>query len=104
MIYSANESKTATAGATASEVALDMTPKRQYRITAGKADGLFYRMVKPSEATAVAAVGGDGSHYLPAGQSHLIAAIAERTRVSVIREGSTDTKATVSELPTVVAT
>lgn len=101
MIYAPNESKTATAGAAASEIDLEMAPRRQYRLAATTTAGLWFRIVAPGAAGA--AVGGDGSHYLAPGATVLVAPIAGRTRVSVIREDDADATAILSEIATVVA-
>ena len=92
-----DSSKTATAGAAASEIGLVMTGGRQYQLRA--IGDIWYRIVKPAEASLVAAVEGDNSHYLPAGQVARVAAIADRTKVSVIRAGGSDTKCVLSEIP-----
>lgn len=112
MIRTAGDSKSVTTnGATATEIAMDMVPRRQYRLTARGAN-LWFRLVVAGEATAVAAVVGDGSHYLANGTSVDIAAIgsganaglaANRNRVSIIRDGATDATGVLSEVPTVQA-
>lgn len=99
MIKAPNESKTGTAGAAASEIAMDMSPQRQYRLTAIAA--IWFRIVKAGGSGA--AVNGDGSHYLAAGFTFDVAPIGDRNRVSIIRVGGADTQAILSEIVTVVA-
>lgn len=100
MFMSAGDSKSATtAGATAVEIALDMTERRQWRLTAKGA--LWFRVVEPSGTGA--AVAGDGSHYLADGATFDVARIAARTRVSIIRDASTNVTGVLSEIPTVAA-
>lgn len=108
MFTSANESATATtAGAGAVEIALDMAPRRQYKLTARGA-ALWFKVVVTGAAGADAAVvAGSGSHYLPNGTTFEVAAIgpadnpATRKRISIIRDGGTDASGVLSELPTV---
>jgi hypothetical protein len=109
MIISAGEAVTATTGAAAVEIALDMAPRRQYRLTA-RTNACWYRVTTAGGAAAAAAA--SGSHPLAAGQSVLVAAIggqykydgtdntAIRNRVSVIQDGGAGT-ATLSEVPVV---
>lgn len=101
MIFSFDESASVAAGAAAAEVALDMSPRRQYRLAATSAAGVWFRIVAPAGAGAAAS--GAGSHHLAAGESVLVAAISARTRVSVIREASTDGLVCLSEIIPVVA-
>lgn len=91
-------SKTATAGAAASEITLDMTPGRQYELRAHTAD-VWFRIVIAGAAGA--AIAGDGSHFLPAGQAVKVAAIGSRVRVSVIRAAAADATVILSETPEV---
>lgn len=95
-----DSSDVATAGAAASETAA-MTAGRQYVLRAVAA--VWFRIVKPGEASAVAAKDTDGSHYLPAGAEVKVAAIGERTAVSVVRDGGSDTKVILSETPGVTS-
>ena len=99
MFFSAGDSKSATtAGAAAVEIGVDMTPRRQWRLTAK--GNLWFRVVAPGGAGA--AIAGDGSHYLADGRTNDVAAIgATRTRVSIIRDGGTDVTGILSEVPTV---
>ncbi len=112
---SADQSATGTtAGAGAVEIALDMSPRRQYAITA-KGAALWFRVVVPGASGAAAAqVGGAGSHYIQPGMPPFpVAAIGRersddgtanakmRSRISIIRDGGTDASAILSELPTV---
>jgi hypothetical protein len=103
MFFSANESKTATTtSAAAVEVDVDMSPRRQWRLTAKGA--LWFRVVAPgATGTDVAVVGGDGSHYLADGRTFDVAAIGSRTRVSIIRDGATNASGVLSEIPAVQA-
>lgn len=114
MFVSAGESKSATtAGATAVEIAMDMQPGRQYRLTARGANLWFRVVVAGASGGAVAAVAGDGSHYLQNGDGWDVAAIgravnnsgtanaAYRGRISIIRDAATDATGILSEIPTV---
>jgi hypothetical protein len=114
MFHSAGESKSGTtAGATAVEIGYDMVPGRQYRLTARGANLWFRVVVAGATGSAVAAVAGDGSHYLANGSTFDVAAIGKQTdasgaanasyrgRVSIIRDGATDATGVISEIPTV---
>lgn len=112
MLFSANESANATtAGATAVEIAYDMSPRRQYKLTARNAPLWFSVIVAGGTA---ATVGGATSHYLPTGATFLVAAIGQerrpatgeanptyRGRISIIRDTATDATGVLSEIPTV---
>lgn len=119
MIRSAGESKSATtAGAAAVEIAFDMGPGRQYRLTARGA-ALWFAVITPSGgvsppgAPTVASVAGDGCHYLANGSTFDVAAIgryqnnsgaanpAYRSRISIIRDGGTDATGVLSDVMTV---
>lgn len=110
MIRTAGDSKSiTTAGAGAAEILMDMVPRRQYRLTARGAN-LWFRLVVAGEATAIAAIAGDGSHYLANGTSVDVAAIGSgnagstlKNRISIIRDGATDATGVLSEVPTVQA-
>lgn len=101
MIFSFDESASVAAAATAAEVDLNMSPRRQYRLAATAAAGVWFRITTPGGTAA--AVNGAGSHYLAAGEAVPVAAISTRTRVSVIREASTDGRVCLSEIIPVVA-
>lgn len=107
---SAGESASATAGAAAGEIGLDMNPRRQYAITA-KGNALWFRVT--TAGGPAAAVGGAGSHYIQPGMPPFpVACIgpelmpdrsknaAFRNRISVIRDGASDGTAILSEIPT----
>lgn len=97
MIFSLDRSKTVTAGAVASEIALDMTSRRHFRLATTPAAGIWFRITTPGGTAAT--VAGDDCHYLAPGATVLIAAISTRTRVSVIREASTDAVVCLSDVP-----
>jgi hypothetical protein len=97
MIFSLDTSAVATAGSSASEIALAMG-KRQYRLAASPAAGIWFRIVTPGDLVNIAAVATAGSHYLAPGGVVEIAAIATRTAVSVIREGGTNAVVCLSEI------
>lgn len=114
MFVSAGESKSrTTAGATAVEIAYDMQPGRQYRLTARGADLWFRVVIAGATGGALAAVAGDGSHFLANGRTFDIAAIGKATdnsgtanpsyrgRVSIIRDAAVDVTGVLSEIPTV---
>lgn len=114
MFTSAGESKSATtSGTSAVEIAYDMQPARQYRLTARGANLWFRIVVAGATGGAVAAVAGDGSHYLQNGSTFAVAAIgratdnsgkanaAYRGRISIIRDAGTDATGILSEIPTV---
>lgn len=111
MYRSAGESaNVTTAGAGAAEIAFDMAPNRQYRLTARGADLWFAITVpsaggvtSPAGAPTAAAVAGSGSHFLAKGATFDVAAISVRTRVSIIRDAATDATGVLSEIPTVRA-
>lgn len=86
-----------TAGAAAVEINADMTPNRQYKLRAKGA--LWFRVVaKGASGGAVAAIAGDGSHYLGDGQFAEVAAYSNKTRVSIIRDGASDVTGCLSEV------
>lgn len=114
MFRSAGESKSVTtAGAGAAEIAYDMQPGRQYRLTARGANLWFRVVVAGATSTAAAVIGGDGSHYLQNGSTFDVAAIGRaldnsgaanakyRGRISIIRDAATDVTGILSEIPTV---
>lgn len=111
MIFSANESATATtAGALAVEINYDMAPRRQYVLTA-KGAALWFSVIVAGGSGA--SIGGATSHYLAAGEKFPVAAIGRdrvddgtanaryRGRISIIRDGGTDASGILSETPTV---
>lgn len=107
MIISTGESATAVTGAAAGEIALDMAPRRQYRLTA-RTNGCWFRITTTGGTAAVAS--GSGSHFLPVNTSVLVAAIGPqykadgtdnttiRNRVSVLQDVGAGT-VTLSEVP-----
>lgn len=104
MIITAGDAKTGAAVAAAAEIAFDLAPRTQYRLTARGGD-LWFRIT--TAGGAAAAIAGDGSHFLPSGTSVPIAAIGSenvatqfRNRVSVIRN-TTDCHGVISEVPPV---
>lgn len=107
MFVSAGESaNVTTAGAGAAEINYDMATNRQYRLTARGADLWFAVTVKsgnasPAGAPTAAVVAGSGSHFLAKGATFDVAAIAARTRISIIRDAGTDATGVLSEIPTV---
>lgn len=114
MFFSAGDSKSVTtAGATAAEIALDMQPGRQYRLTARGADLWFRVVVTGATTTAAAVVLGAGSHFLANGRTFDVAAIGKatdnsgtvnpnfRSRISIIRDAAVDVTGVLSEIPTV---
>lgn len=84
------------AAVAASEIPDAMEAGRQYELRATSTAGAWFRIVVAGGAGA--AVATDGSHYLPAGQAVRIAAIANRDRVSVIREAAADATVVLSEI------
>jgi hypothetical protein len=97
MAQSVDDSFTGTtAGAAAVEIAADMAPRAQYRITA-KGAPLWFSVVAPGGTAA--SIGGATSHFLFTGESVPVAAIGTaRTRVSIIRDTATDVTAIVSRV------
>ncbi len=108
MYTSAGDSKSGTTvDANPVEIQLDMVANRQYRITARGGD-LWFAIVVPAtssitvaNAPTVAAVAGQGSHFLASGRTFEVATIAQRTRVSIIRDATTNVTGVLSEIPTV---
>jgi hypothetical protein len=95
-ILSVDDSATGTtSGATAVEIAHDMQPRFQYRITA-KGAPLWFSVVAASGTGA--SIGGATSHFLFTGETALVAAIAARTRVSIIRDTATDASGILSRI------
>jgi hypothetical protein len=102
MILTANQSASATtAGAAAVEIALDMSERRQWRITAK--GSLWFRVVAPGDPGA--AIAGAGSHYLADGRTFEVARLTAvnassqaRSRISIIRDGATDVTGILSEV------
>ena len=97
-----------TSTAAAAEIPLDMVPNRQYRLTARGADLWFAVTVptggsvtSPAGAPTAAAVAGVGSHFLANGRTFDVATISVRSRVSIIRDASTNVTGVLSEIPTV---
>lgn len=79
------------------EIQFDMDPKRQYRLVAKGAD-LWFKVVAAGGAGA--AVAGDGSHFLPAGQAVPVAAVGgKRTRISIIRDAAVNGTGCLSATP-----
>ncbi len=109
MFISAGDSNnvTTTTGS-AFEIPMDMVPNRQYLLTARGGDLWFAITVpsggsvtSPAGAPTAAAVAGVGSHFLANGRTFAVAAISVRTRVSIIRDASTNVTGVLSEIPTV---
>lgn len=85
-----------TAGAAASEIPDAMEAGRQYELRTTSAAGIWFRIVKAGGTGA--AVATDNSHYLAPSQVAKVAAIADRDRVSVIREAAADATVCLSEI------
>ncbi len=112
-VSAGNSASGTTSGAGAVEIALDMDPRRQYRLTARGANLWFRVVVSGATGTAAAQVAGAGSHYLQNGSTFDVAAIGKavdnsgaananyRGRISIIRDASTDATGILSEIPTV---
>lgn len=99
-----------TSGATAVEIAFDLGPRTQYRLTARGASLWFRIVVAGSTGTDAAQVATAGSHFLSVGATFDIAAIGSesvplqlRKRVSIIRDAATDATGVISEIPFVQA-
>lgn len=102
MIQSIGDATSATsAGAAAVEVGYDMTPQRQYQVTAKDAP-MWVRVVAKGEAVKVAAANGSGSHFVPQNTSLPVAMVGTKARISFCREGGTDATCVLSERPNVV--
>lgn len=100
MIFAPNESAVGTtAGAGAVLIAMAMTPRRQYRLTAKDA-GLWFKVALP--AADAATVGGALCHYIAAGAWIDVAAISARDHISIIRDTGTDATGILSEIANVV--
>lgn len=101
MIFAPDDSiTTTTTDGTAVEVALDMKPQRQYQVTAKDGD-MWISIVVPGGTAAAAGV--PGCHFVPQGATMQVAAIATRTRISFIREGSSNVSAVLTGIAKVVA-
>jgi hypothetical protein len=99
MIFAPNKSKSGTtAGAAAVEIQHDMAERRQYRLSAKGA--LWFKIIAPGGTAAT--IAGDDCHYLADGRTFDVGRMADRTRVSIIRDGSTDVVGCLSEIGTIV--
>lgn len=107
MFVTPNQSASATtAGAAAVEIPIDMSERRQWRLTAK--GSLWFTIVVPGGTGAV--IGGLGSHYLADGRTFDVARMTAvnassvaRSRISIIRDGATDVTGILSEIGTVQA-
>lgn len=100
MITSPSDGRNATtAGAAAAELAYDMSPQRQYQVLARGAD-MWFRVVKAGGTAAT--VAGSDCHFVPKNSAMLVGIIADRNRISFIRDAGTDVTCVLSELVHVV--